>query len=142
VKLCSMEYMEEVKQRTNADAEYRRLAKTDTDSYTMILTAEPEKGVPETIVAGYDLVNGEITEVWLGQRKTSFTLAGPYGVWVDVLRGATSPDKALTMRKLKVSGNILRLLKGADSTIRWVEILRTIPTEFAGDYARYNMPGA
>jgi len=63
-------------------------------------------------------------------------------VWVEVRRGAISPNQALTMRKLKVSGNILRLLKGADSTIRWVEVLRTIPTEFAGDYAKYNMPGA
>jgi len=133
--------MEEVKRRTNADEEYRRLAKSDTDSYSMVLTAEPEKGVKETVTAGYNLVNGEITETWLGERKTTFALSGPYGVWVDVLRGAISPNKALAMRKLKVSGNLLRLLKGADSTMRWVEVLRSIPTEFEGEYSRYNLPG-
>ena len=142
MKFGTKEYMEEVKRRTNADEKYRRMAKNDTDSYTMVLTAEPAKGIKETLVAGYSLVNGEITETWQGERKTSFTLSGVYGVWVDVLRGALSPNKALTMRKLKVSGNILRLLKGADSTIRWVEILTTIPTEFDGDYAQYNLPGA
>jgi len=141
MKLCSAEYLEEVKRRSNADAEYRRLAKSDTESYTMVLLPEPEKGVKEKIVAGYSLVNGEITETWLEERKTTFALVGPYGVWVDVLRGAISPEKALAMRKLKVTGNLLKLLKGADSTMRWVEVLRSIPTEFVGNYSRYNLPG-
>lgn len=142
MKLCSQEYMDEVKKRTNADAEYRRLAKNDTESYTMTLSAEPDKGVKSSLVAGYSLLKGEITEAWLGDRKTTFTLSGPYGVWVDVLRGAISPNKALTMRKLRVSGPLLKLLAGADSTMRWVEILRSIPTEFEGDYAKFNMPGS
>lgn len=141
MKLGSPEYLEAMKEATNADAEYRRLAKDESESYLLVLEAEPARGVPETIVCGYQLRNGEIVEVWRGERKTDFVLSGPYGVWVDILCGKLGPTKALTMRRLKVRGNFLRLLATGDSTIRWVQVLRTIPTEFEGDYAGRRMSG-
>jgi len=141
MKLGSPEYLEEVKRRTNADEKYRELAKNEHDSYTLVLQAEPDKGVLQDTIVGFKVDGGQITEIWAGERKTDFVLSGPYGVWVDILRGKLSANKAFTMRKLKVRGNFLKLLKGADSTNRWVEILRTIPTEFEGEYARYNLSG-
>ena len=55
-----------------------------------------------------------------------------------ILRGKLDPNKAFTMRKLKIRGNLLQLLRGSDSTLRWVAILQTIPSEFEGEYAQYN----
>jgi putative sterol carrier protein len=142
MKLGSPEYLEEVQKRTNADEEYRRLAAEEHDSYTLVIQAEPDKGVHEDLVVGFRVDGGQITEIWQGERPTDFTLSGPYGVWVDILRGKLGPMKAFTMRKLKVRGNFLKLLRGADSTVRWVQILQTIPTEFEGEYAQYNLPGS
>ncbi len=68
-------------------------------------------------------------------------LSGPYGVWVDILRGVLGPTKAFLMRKLRVRGSMMRLLKTSDSTMRWLEILRTIRTEFEGEYERHNLSG-
>jgi len=141
MKLGSPEYLTEVQRRTNADEKYRQLAKNEHDSYTLVLEAEPHKGVKERLVIGFRVDGGQITDIWQGERPTDFTLSGPYGVWVDILRGKLGANKAFTMRKLKVRGNFLRLLRGADSTNRWVEILRTIPTEFEGEYAQYNIKG-
>jgi putative sterol carrier protein len=62
-------------------------------------------------------------------------------VWVDILRGKMGPTKAIASRKLKTQGPFLQLLQGGSRIIRWVEILRTIPTEFEGSYAQYNLPG-
>lgn len=141
MKLGSLEYLEEVKKRTNADPEYLELAKGNNESYTLILESEPTQGVAEQIVVGFNNVDGKMNEVWLGQRPTQFTLSGPYGVWVEILRGKMGATKAITMRKLKTQGPFLQLLQGANRIIRWVEILRTIPTEFEGSYAQYNLPG-
>ena len=138
MKLGSPEYVEEVKRRTNADAVYCEMVKNDFESYTLVLEADPKKGVTQAITLGFQIDHGRICDIWLGQRKTDFVLSGPYGVWVDILRGALNPNKALTMRKLKARGNLLQLLRGADSTIRWVEILQGIPTEFEGESARHN----
>lgn len=141
MKLGSPEYLEEVKRRSNADATYCQMIKDEHESYTLVIQAEPKKGVNETMTIGFQVDHGQIPEIWTGERPTTFTLVGPYGVWVDILRGVLNPNKAFTMRKLKIKGNFLQLLKGADSTIRWVEILRTIPTEFEGEYAQYNFGG-
>jgi len=133
--------MEEVRRRSNADPEYLELAKGHNASYTLVLEAEPEKGVAERIVVGFDNVDGKIGEVWRGERPTDFTLSAPYGVWVDILRGKMGPTKAIASRKLRTQGPFLQLLQGANRIIRWVEVLRTIPTEFEGAYTQYNLPG-
>lgn len=141
MKLGSPEYLEEVKRRSNADETYCKMIQNDYESYTLVLQAEPNKGIRDTLLIGFQVDHGQISDIWVGERQTDFILSGPYGVWVDILRGALNPNKALTMRKLKVKGNILQLLRGADSTIRWVEILQSIPTEFEGEYAQYSFLG-
>jgi hypothetical protein len=138
MRFSSMEYLEEVRRRTNADEEHRRLTAEESDSYTMIMRKEPEKGISEDIVVGYRIHGGEISDIWEGQKDTDFTLSAKYGIWVDILRGKLDPVKALSLRRLKVKGNFFKLLKGSDSTLRWVEILRSIPTEFEGDYGQYD----
>ncbi|MBC7258520.1 MAG: SCP2 sterol-binding domain-containing protein [Chloroflexi bacterium] len=141
MKLASLEYLEEVKRRSNADPQYLELAKGNNESYTLVLEPEPAQGVHERIIIGFDNVDGKMNEVWIGERPTLFTLSAPYGVWVDILRGKMGATKAITMRKLKTQGPFLQLLQGANRIIRWVEILTTIPTEFEGNYAQYNLPG-
>jgi hypothetical protein len=56
-------------------------------------------------------------------------------------RGKLGATKAITMRRLKVQGPFLQLLKGGDRVLLWVDTLRTIPTEFEGEYAQYNITG-
>ena len=140
-KFGSKEYMNEVMKRTNADAEYERLSKEETGSFTMILGAESGKEIPKSIVVGYREEKGKILEVWEGERQTDFVLSGPYGVWVDILLGKLGASKAFVTRKLKVRGNFLRILQSSDSTMRWLEILRTIPTEFEGAYVSSSIKG-
>jgi len=140
-KFGGVEYMNEVMKRTNADAEYERLSKEETGSFTMILGAESEKGIPVSIIVGYREEKGKILEVWQGERQTDFVLSGPYGVWVEILIGKLGATKAFVVRKLKVRGDFLRIVKGSDATNRWIEVLRTIPTEFDGSYAPMSIKG-
>jgi len=141
MKLASLEYLEEAKRRSNADPEYLELAKDNNESYTLVLEADPAQGVAAQIVIGFDNLDGKMNQAWEGQRPTLFTLSGAYGVWVDILRGKMGATKAITMRKLKTQGPFLQLLQGGNRIIRWVEILRTIPTEFEGTYTQYNLSG-
>lgn len=132
--LGSSEYLEAITQRTNSDAEYLQLAKGQNETYTLILEPEPVHQITERVVIGYRIEDGKITEIWQGERPTSFTLSGPYGVWVNILRGDLEPIPAFMKQKLHVKGNLIKLVSGAGFINRWVAILRTIPTEFAGDY--------
>lgn len=141
VEFCSSEYLEEAKKRTNSDEEYLKLAKGEYASYTFRINAETEKGIDNDIVIGYVVEDGRIVDIWLGERETDFTITGKYEVWVNVLLGKLGATKALMMRKLKVKGNLLKLMKYTKPTLRWLEILRTIPTEFHGEYSKYNLKG-
>ena len=141
MKLGSTEYMQRVMELSNADEKYRQLAKGQNETYTLVLQAEPDKGVPEAVIVGFDCQDGEFVDIWQGQRATLFTLSAPYGAWVDIVRGKLGPTRAITMRRLKTQGPFLQLLKGAERVLRWVDILRTIPTEFEGDFAQYNIKG-
>lgn len=140
MKLGSLEYIEEVKKRSNSDAEYLKLAQGENESYTMHILGEPDKGVPGDLVVGYKLDDGKITDIWEGTGDSDFTLTARYGVWVDILTGKLNAVKALSLRRLKIKGSFLKLLK-SKSTERWVEVLMSIPTEFEGDYAELNTKG-
>lgn len=139
MKLATLEYLEAAKLKSNSDRQYLELAKGNNESYTLVLEPEPAQGIAGQTVIGFDNLDGKMNQVWVGQRPTLFTLSGPYGVWVDILRGKMGATKAITMRKLKTQGPFLQLLQGANRIIRWVEILRTIPTEFEGNYSQYNL---
>jgi len=137
----SKEYLKEVMKRSNADEKYLELTKGENASYTFVIQAEPRKGVEKDVILGYTVEEGVTTDIWLGERKTEFTISGNYGVWVNILTGKSGVTKAFLMRKLRVRGSLMKILKLSAATERWLEILRTIPTEFHGEYAKYNIEG-
>jgi len=133
--------MDEVTKRTNSDEKYLRLSKGENEIYTLVLEAEPEKGVAQSLTLCYRVDDGKIAEFYPTEREATFRITAPYGTWVEILRGTLGANKALMTRKLKVKGNFMKLLKYSDGVLRWVEILRTIPTEFEGEYAQHNITG-
>ncbi len=132
--LGSDEYLNNFKEKINSDKEYADLASNVDDSYTLVLQAEPDKGIEETRVVGFTIKEGKMTDIWIGERETSFILSAPYRVWVDILLGKIGANRAFITRKLNIKGNMPRLLKTAKATDRLVSLLREMPTEFHGDY--------
>ncbi|MBE0511876.1 SCP2 sterol-binding domain-containing protein [Candidatus Bathyarchaeota archaeon] len=141
MELASKEYPKEVMEKSNADEKYLELAKGEDASYTFMIQAEPQKDVEKDIVLGYTVEDGKITDIWLGERKTEFTISGKDGVWANTIIGKTGVTKAFLLKKLNVRGSLMKVLKLSKATERWLEILRTIPTEFHGEYAKYNIEG-
>ncbi|MFX1535817.1 MAG: SCP2 sterol-binding domain-containing protein [Promethearchaeota archaeon] len=140
MKLGCQEHLEEIKRRVNSNKEYLEMAKGEgRKSFTFVLEAEPNKNISEPISIGYIENDGVIEDIWQEERETDFVISGKYWNWVRILRGELGPTKALTMRKLKLKkGSLIKLLKSSDSTVKWVEILRSIPVEFHGDYTKYS----
>lgn len=136
MKLGSKEHLLEIQKRTNANDEYLNMAKGEgKKSFTFVLEPEPKLNVTETISIGYIENDGVIEDIWEGEKETDFVITGKYGQWVRILRQELGATKALTMRKIKLKkGSLIKLLRSSDSTIKWVQILASIPVEFHGDY--------
>ncbi|MFX0013132.1 MAG: SCP2 sterol-binding domain-containing protein [Promethearchaeota archaeon] len=135
--LGSKEHLLEIQKRVNGNEEYLEMTRGEgIKSFTFILEPEPKKNVNETIRIGYRENNGVIEDIWEGEKDTEFVITGKYGNWVRILRQELGATKALTMRKLKLKkGGLVKLLRTSDSTIKWIEILASIPVEFHGDYS-------
>jgi len=134
--LGSHEHLQAIQKKTNENQEYLDMCKGDGNkSFTFILEAEPEKKVMSSITIGYTEEDGVIQEIWEGLRDTQFVISGPYGNWVRILRMELGVTKALTMRKIKLKkGSLVKLLRSSDSTVKWIQILVSIPVQFHGDY--------
>jgi hypothetical protein len=147
-------YMQELMKRVNSDPVFLDLRKTGRNAtYTLRLEREPENGVRADLTFGFEVVDGKIKEVWTGgNRTTQFTdlvFSGKYGVWVDLLRDRLKITDALLARKLTLRGETDEIygptvwmspgplfgMSLTAATERIVEIARTIPTEFHGNYA-------
>lgn len=137
MELGSKEHLLEIQNRVNRNQEYLEMTKGEgKKSFTFILEPEPDKNVTKTIRIGYVENDGVIEDIWEGERETEFIITGKYGNWVRILRQELGATKALTMRKLKLKkGSLIKLLRSSDSTIKWIQILASIPVEFHGDYA-------
>ena len=142
MKLGSAEYMEEVLKRTNSDEKYLKLSKGENEIYTLVLEAEPAKGIAENLILCYRVEDGKIVEVFPTEREATFRIAAPYGTWIEILTGKLGANKAIMTRKLKVKGNFMKLMKYSEGVLRWVEILKTVPTEFEGQYSEFNIKGS
>lgn len=141
MKFGSLDYLGKIKEVVNGDEEHRKLAKVDTNSYLLVVEPDLKNNVHERQIFGYQMENGSVTEVWLGERKTDFVLTSKYGVWVDLVTGKLGLTKAIAMRKLKARGNFIKLVTGSDSVIRFMKLLSFIPTEFEGNYSSKNIVG-
>lgn len=130
----SKEWWDKAMEIVNADEEYYKHAKTINKSYTFKIFAEPENDIKEDIIMGYKIENGKLVGHWEEERPTDFVISGPYKVWYRILKGEIGPVKAMTMRKLKVKGSLPELLKYNRATLRWVDLLRTIESDYHGNY--------
>ncbi len=132
--VASPEWLEKAKEIINSDAEYEKLARNINNTFTFYIKKEPQNGINEDIIIGYKIEYGKLTEFWTEKRKTDFEISGPYGVWVKVFNNEMGPVKALTMGKLRVKGSLPKLLKFNKATLRFVDLLRQVPTRFHGKY--------
>ncbi len=141
MEFCSEEYLRAVVRRINSSSVIRWVERPL--SFTLILEAEPEKGVFKDIVIGYVVEDGRISEFWRGYRESDFVISGKYGVWVMMLLGRLSPIKAILTRRLKVRGRLGLLLKYLDliDFAEVLEVMREVPASFHGDYSKYSLKG-
>lgn len=127
---ASLAYLEEARCRTNADRRYLALVRGETTSYTFILEPDPKWNVRKPSLVGFSVRRGRIVDVWEGERPTEFALCAPYGRWVALLGGKLDLQEAYFTRTIDVRGDLQRLVALIRPTLRWLSILRSIPTEF------------
>ncbi|MFC1889957.1 SCP2 sterol-binding domain-containing protein [Thermodesulfobacteriota bacterium] len=115
------------------DELYQQKATGFDSSFQFVIKAAPEKGVPEGHSCGLNLP--ECDETWEEERPgTDYVMTGPYETFHSILTGKTGAVMAITTRKVKIKGNLAKLLKFTGAINRFVEILGEVGSEFEGDF--------
>lgn len=118
----------------NASAAYRDAGATWEGDIAFVFEAEPDRGVPEDVVAWLDLWHGECRA---GRIVTAteadaarYVIRAAYSRWKDVLNGDLDPVKGMMQGKLKLRGDLPTIVRYVRAANELVSITGTIPTEF------------
>ncbi len=130
----SPEWLDTFRDAINANAEVREAARDWEGDITLVVYAEPDKGVPFDSWAWFDLQRPEGIEAKVvppeeGERAT-FVISAPYSVWKDVLQGRLEPIKGMTQGKLRLSGDLIAIREHVRAVGALVSTATHLETEF------------
>lgn len=134
MKAFSKEWIDALALKLKNDEAYQDAAVGFDAIFQFIVEPEPDRDIPDRKEVG--IVLPACDETWVGVRDdANYVMSGKYGAYVDVLSGNMGATRAITLRKLKVKGNLANLLKFKRAIDLYVEALGDIPSEFEGGYA-------
>jgi putative sterol carrier protein len=130
-------WVEAFVERINASEEYARLAHDWEGDVVIAVEAEPDKGVPTDVHVLLDLWHGAcrgggIVDPGRGSRA-EFLVRAPYSRWKDVIRGDLEPVKGLMQGKLRVRGDLQKILRYVKATQQLALLTGTVETTFPDD---------
>lgn len=118
----------------NESREYREAAEDWEGDVAFYLEAEPDRGVPDDLVAWLDLWHGEcrgarMISVDEGE-EAAYGIRAPYSRWREVLEGRLEPVKAMVQGKLKLRGDLAEIVRHVRAAKELVHLTTLVPTDF------------
>lgn len=116
----------------NNSAEYAEAAKDYEGSFMYIV--EPDEVQPTPIYYFVDLYHGKCRKAVIVDsptaEKAEFEMSATYSTWKKILLQELDANKALMTRKLKVKGNMAKLMKSTKPAEAYFKALSNLKTEF------------
>ena len=121
----------------NGSEAYEEYAATWEGDAVLQIQAEPDKGVPEDVYGLLDLWHGKCRGGGVVEAaradSAEFTIRAPYSRWKDVILGDLEPVKGLTQGKLRVRGDLPKILRYVRATQELAYIAGEVETTFPDD---------
>jgi putative sterol carrier protein len=128
MKLYDNEWVAELARRAAGDEVFQKKARGFDAIYQYVVKSPKASTTSEPAV--FWIKYPEAVEFGLGPHaKPTFTMTTSYEIFHDVLIGKTNAVVALTMRKIFVAGDLMRLLRFTGAINRIVELMQGIPAQ-------------
>ena len=118
----------------NGSEEYREYTETWEGDVVIHVEAEPDKGVPTDVYGLLDLWHGSCRGGGLVDRaradQAEFVVRAPYSRWKDVILGDLEPVKGLVQGKLRVRGDLPKILRYTKGTQELALLTSEVETTF------------
>jgi putative sterol carrier protein len=128
----SPDWTAQLQQVVNNDQAYAQSAKTwEGDFYFVI---DPGPGIPQAVKMYLDLWHGKCREAHIvsgpENRQPEFTISGTLDTYRKVFEKKLDPIQALMTRRLKVQGNMMKIVRSVKPTLDLVNCCSMIPTVY------------
>jgi len=133
IPFASDEWIKTLMVKINESEAYRSAARTWEGDFYFIV--EPGDTSSEPIVMYMDLWHGECRDAFVAEdaaaKEPEFRIHAPVSAWELVVTKQLDPIQALMTRRLKLQGNMMKIMRAVKAAQELVNCCTQVPTEFA-----------
>jgi putative sterol carrier protein len=126
-------WIKELSHQLNQSASYERSAKDWEGDF--IFVVEPDEAYADTAYLFLGLYHGKSTDAALldsgDERDAEFVLRAPFTVWRRVIEGQLDPIRGMMTRRLKLSGNMMKIMRYPKAAQEIVSCCAEVPTDWS-----------
>ena len=131
-KFPSDEWGKQFADQLNASEDYERSAKDWEGDFIFVI--EPDKSYSETAYLFIGLYHGKCTDAAMiasvDEREAQFIIRAPYTNWRKVIEGKLDPISGMMTRKLKLKGDMMKVMRYPKAAKELVNCVSRVPTDF------------
>ncbi len=132
LRFPSDEWAKEFAKQLNASEAYERSAKDWVGDFIFIV--EADNTLPETAYLFIGLYHGKCTDAALvaseGEREAQFSIRASATNWRKVIEGKLDPIPGMMTRKLKLKGDMMKVMRYPKAAKEMVNCVSRVPTDF------------
>jgi putative sterol carrier protein len=132
LKFPSDEWIMELSRQLNASESYEKSAKDWEGDFVFVV--EPDDAYDSTAYLFLGLYHGKSTGAAAlaskDEREAEFTIRGPFSTWRQVIEGKLDPIQGMMTRRLKLEGNMMKIMRYPKAAKEIVDCCALVPTDF------------
>jgi len=132
LKFPSDEWIKELSSKLNESEAYERSAKDWEGDFIFIV--EPDDAYDDTAYLFLGLYHGKSPDAAMIEskdaREAEFIIAAPFTNWRKVIEGELEPIQGMMTRKLKLAGNMMKIMRYPKAAKEIVTCCALVPTDF------------
>jgi len=128
----SDEWIQELSRQLNKSNSYEQSAKDWEGDFIFVIA--PDGSFAETAYLFLGLKHGKSTGAGLlssiDEKPAEYRISAPYSTWRKVIDGDLDPIQGMMMRKLKLEGNLMKIMRYPKAAKEIVTCCASVPTEW------------
>jgi putative sterol carrier protein len=132
IRFPSEEWIKELSRLLNTSETYERSAKDWEGDFIFVI--EPDDAHPEASYYFLGLYHGKSTDAALlsneQEREAQFVIRASFANWRKVIEGKLDPIQGMMTRRLKLQGNMMKVMRYPSAAKEIVSCCARVPTDF------------
>ena len=128
----SDEWIKALSDQLNESASYERSAKDWEGDFVFIV--RPDDAYPETAYLYLGLYHGKSPSAAMvgsqDERDVEFVIGAPFSTWRRVIEGKLDPIQGMMTGRLKLSGNLMKIMRYPKAAQEIVACCSKVPTDW------------